>query len=94
MSELGTWYAAIPIAKRDDGRFMCDYTRAIECQSAEEAVQIAAIIARKPGYTAAVERRQSHSAATSNRRASANTAAAAALGPLALSTGDEPDGNQ
>src|SRR5689334_15234374 len=46
MSENVTWYAAIPIAKRDDGRFMCDYTRAIECQSAEEAVQIAAIIAR------------------------------------------------
>jgi hypothetical protein len=54
MSELGTWYAAIPIAKCDDGRFMCDYTQAIECQSAEEAVQIAAIIARKPGYSAAV----------------------------------------
>jgi hypothetical protein len=33
---------------------MRDYTRAIECQSAEEAVQIAAIIARKPGYSAAV----------------------------------------
>jgi hypothetical protein len=84
MPELVTWYAAIPIAKRDDGRFMCDYTRAIECQSAEEAVQIAAIIARKPGYTAAVERRQSHSAAaTSNPRRTAKTAAAAASGLLA-----------
>ena len=54
MSELVTWYVAIPITKRDDGRFMCDYTRAIECHSAEEAVQIAAIIARNPGYSAAV----------------------------------------
>jgi hypothetical protein len=52
--ELVTWYAAIPIAKRDDGRFTCDYTQAIACQSAEEAAQIAAVIARKPGYSAAI----------------------------------------
>jgi hypothetical protein len=54
MPERVTWYAAVPLAKRDDGCVTCDYTQAIECQSAEEAVQIAAMIARKPGYSAAV----------------------------------------
>jgi hypothetical protein len=49
-----TFYAAVPVAKRDDGWLACDYTEAIVCQSAEEAVQIAAMIARKPGYAAAV----------------------------------------
>jgi hypothetical protein len=48
MPELVTWYAAVPIAKRDDRWLACDYTQAIECQSAEEAVQVAAMIARKP----------------------------------------------
>ena len=46
MPERVTWYAAVPIAKRDDGWVTCDYTQAIECESAEEAVQIAATIAR------------------------------------------------
>jgi hypothetical protein len=54
MPQLVTWYAAIPIAKRDDGRFTCDYTQAIECRCADEAAEIAAVIARKPGYTAVV----------------------------------------
>jgi hypothetical protein len=54
MPERVTWYAAIPIAKRDDGWLACDYAEAIECRSAEEAVQIAARMARKPGYSAAV----------------------------------------
>ena len=54
MPERVTWYAAVPIAKRDDGWVTCDYTQAIECESAEEAVQIAARMARKPGYSAAV----------------------------------------
>jgi len=54
MPERVTWYAAVPIAKRDDGWVTCDYTQAIECESADEAVQIAARMARKPGYSAAV----------------------------------------
>ena len=54
MPERVNWYAAIPIAKRDDGSLACDYAEAIECRSAEEAVQIAATMARKPGYMAAV----------------------------------------
>jgi hypothetical protein len=54
MPELVTFYAAVPVAKRDDGWLACDYAETIECQSAEEAVQIAAMFARKPGYAAAV----------------------------------------
>jgi predicted lipoprotein len=65
MPELVTWYTTIPIAKRDDGRHACDYTQAIECQSAQEAAQIAAAFARKPGYSAAVvfaDRRSAYAA--------------------------------
>ena len=54
MPERVTWYAAVPIAKRDDGWVTCDYTQAIECESADEAVQIAERMAGKPGYSAAV----------------------------------------
>ena len=51
---MSTWYAAIPVAKRDDGQMACDYAEAIECRTAVEAAQIAARMARKPGYAAAV----------------------------------------
>ncbi len=54
MPELVTGYAVIPIATRDDGWLAYDYAEAIECRSAEEAVQIAARMARKPGYTSAL----------------------------------------
>ncbi len=58
MPERVTWYAAIPIANRDDGWPACDYAGAIECRSAEEVVQIAARMACKPGYTAALALRR------------------------------------
>jgi len=54
MPKRVTWYAAIPIAKRDDGWLACDYAEAIECRTAEEAAEIAERMAHKPGYSAAV----------------------------------------
>jgi len=54
MPERVTWYAVIPIATRDDGSLAYDYPEAIACRSADEAVQIAARMARKPGYTSAL----------------------------------------
>jgi hypothetical protein len=49
-----TFYAAVPVAKRDDGWIAADYAEAIVCDSAELAVEVAAMIARRPGYSAAV----------------------------------------
>jgi hypothetical protein len=53
MPELVTWYAVIPIAKRDDGWLACD-NEAIECATADDAARIAKVLARKPGYCAAI----------------------------------------
>ena len=53
MPELVTWYAVIPIAKRDDGWLACD-NEAVECATADDAARIAKVLARKPGYCAAV----------------------------------------
>jgi hypothetical protein len=64
MPERVTWYAVIPIATRDDGWLACDYAEAIECRSAEQAVQIAARMARKPGYTSALALRSAPIART------------------------------
>jgi hypothetical protein len=53
MPELVTWYAVIPIAKRDDGWLACD-NEAVECATADDAARIAKVLARKPGYCGAV----------------------------------------
>ena len=43
----------VPVAQRDDGWIACD-SEAVECATADDAAKVAKILARKPGYCAAV----------------------------------------
>jgi hypothetical protein len=51
---LETYYVALPVTTRDDGGLVADYSQAVRCESAEQAVQVAAFIARQRPYKAAV----------------------------------------
>jgi hypothetical protein len=64
MSELITWYAAIAIGRRDEGRIICDDDGAAERESAEAAIWLADQMARKPGYIASVAFSRTGSPAT------------------------------
>jgi hypothetical protein len=45
-----TYFTAIPLALRDDGRVVEDEDAAIECSGPEHAVTVAAQLAVTPGY--------------------------------------------
>lgn len=48
MTKQVTWYAAVPVAKRDDGWLACDDV-AIECATADDAIRAAKERERKHG---------------------------------------------
>ena len=53
MPALTKRFAVVPVAQRDDGWIACD-SEAVECATADDAAKLAKILARKPGYCAAV----------------------------------------
>src|SRR6516164_4652265 len=53
MPALAKRFAVVPVAQRDDGWIACD-SEAVECATADDAAKVAKILARKPGYCAAV----------------------------------------
>jgi hypothetical protein len=53
VSELVT-YLVLPFARRDDGMIVPDDQGAVECASAEAAVQLAEAMAHTHGYVAAM----------------------------------------
>jgi hypothetical protein len=62
---LETYYVALPVTTRDDGGLVADYSQAVRCESAEQAVQVAAVIARERPYKAAVAFERTGDPATS-----------------------------
>jgi hypothetical protein len=42
------FYSAVPCGRNHDGRIVLDCEQAIKCESAERAVQVAALLARMP----------------------------------------------
>jgi hypothetical protein len=53
MPTLTRRFTVVPVAQRDDGWLACD-SEAVECATADDAAKVAKILARKPGYCAAV----------------------------------------
>jgi|SRR6516164_2703836 len=53
MPALTKRFAVVPVVQRDDGWLACD-SEAVECATADDAAKVAKILARKPGYCAAV----------------------------------------
>jgi hypothetical protein len=49
MHEQVIYYVALPVARRDDGRIIPDHNAAVECPSADFAVELARMMSVHPG---------------------------------------------
>lgn len=54
MSELVTWFCAMPLSRSDDGQIIEDEAEAIQCESPRQAVAIARLMADEPHHCAAI----------------------------------------
>jgi hypothetical protein len=53
MPALTKRFTVVPVAQLEDGWLACD-SEAVECATADDAAKVAKMLARKPGYCAAV----------------------------------------